>query len=513
MRNVFSVQPKLDNPGAYPQGDWYEQASKYWKWFYHFDGDLFDETVGETDKYPLKLNIFKLAAMMHAGFLFGEVADSSDPLVSTEIEPWGMGNKQAEYDLGRKLSDVVNRIWYENDGREIQQINGIISQVAGGCVFSVAPDTTREEDGFLPIRIGTTMPYYFYPVWDRQDYRRLIEAIVTFNISGLQAAEYGVSSDEQSAQYQERWTRKMYEITVADQVAVYEGHRLAGAPVGGVVPYTYIPHIRTGQFYGESLFEGMDNLAKEVNARWADLGDIIEDNARSMPFVWNASHPTIRRLRRTMPIVDLGQQLPGMPDTPGVVFPPGSKTSTSTVQYAENLLSLARVQAYTPDIVYGLDEGSQRSYLTLAIRMIPLIVHIRQERTHWTIGLAQIARNILRVCADLGVEGIKPEDLKNIKIHSEWSPMLPRDRQDEVNEIILRLNSGLLPIEQALSKLGDIPDVETALNLIKAWMREKAEIESAGRPANPFAGAGQNGTLAGLDTPKEPQADISPEEA
>ena len=510
MRDIFSLQPQLDNPGAYPQDKWFEQSTKYWQWFYHFDGGLFDETVGDSEKYPLKLNIFKMAAMLHAAFLFGEVPDGCEPLVQCQIEPWGQNNAAAEYDLGRKLSDIVNRAWYENDGREIQQINGIISQVAGGCVFDVAADSGRGDAGLLAVRIGTTMPYYFFPVWSPTNYRRLLEAIVTFNISGLQAREYGVSVEDvtNNAQYQESWAEAKYKITVNGEIVTFRGMRMAGVPLGHIVPYTYIPHIRTGEFYGESLFEDKDSLAKEVNARMADLGDIVADNARQMPFIWNSKRPTIRRLRRTMPVVDLGEQMPGMPDAPGVQFPSGSGASPATVQYASNLLSVARTQAYTPDVVYGLDEGSQRSYLTLAVRMIPLIAHIRQERTHWTVGLAQVARNILRVCAEKNIEGVKPEDLQHLKIWMDWAPMLPRDREAELNEIILRFNANLITLEQALQKLGDVQDVKTAITLIKEWMKEKAELESSGQQ-NPFGGAGAEGTQAGLSRPSEPQANIT----
>lgn len=514
MRNVFSLQPKLEDPGAYPQTEWFTQTTKYWQYFYHFDGDLFDETVGEAEKFPLKLNIYKLAAMMHCGFLFGEVADNSEPLVQTIIEPWGQNSSQADYDLGRKLTDIVNRVWYESDGRGLQQENGIISQVAGGCVFDVASAPGREEEGFLPLRIGQTMPYYFFPVWEPTNHSQLLEAIIAFPISALQAKLYGVDKGGvgNDLQYQEHWKRDDFRIEVEGQVITYKGLEMQGRPIGGFVPYTYIPHIRAGEFYGESLFEGKDNLAKEVNARWADLGDVVADNARQMAAIWNSQRPTIRRLGRTQPVIDLGQELPGMGGPPGIKFPTAIQTSTGSVQYANNLLSLARTEAFCPPVVFGVDEGSQRSYLTLAIRMIPLIVHIRQERTLWTVGLNQMARHILRICAEQDIEGVKPEDLARLKIWQDWAPILPRDRETETNEVILRFQANLITMEQALLKLGDIKDIKTAMNLIKDWMEYKAEVEAMAKPASPFEGAGSDGTQAGLNRPVQPQASIKKED-
>lgn len=210
-------------------------------------------------------------------------------------------------------------------------------------------------------------------------------------------------------------------------------------------------------------------------------------------------------------MVDLGQQIPGMTTTPGVQFPTSTGTDTGSVQHANNLLTLARTQAYTPDVVYGLDEGSQRSFLTLAVRMIPLIVHIRQERTHWTSGLNSMARKILRYCAIKGIEGVTEADLRHIKIHQDWAPILPRDREVELNEIILRLNNNLIPLETALEKLGDISDIKTSMNLIKEWMEYQAEVEAKAQP-NPFGNSGSRGEQAGMKRPSQPQANISKEE-
>ena len=63
---------------------------RYWGYWRHFDVNWLDETVSETDdtlRYPLKLNPFNMACMLHAGFLFGEVQDSADPLVTAVVEP------------------------------------------------------------------------------------------------------------------------------------------------------------------------------------------------------------------------------------------------------------------------------------------------------------------------------------------------------------------------------------------------------------------------------------------
>ena len=512
MRSVINVMPELDDPASYPNSEWYEQRSKYWAYWYHFDGDYLDEQVSGVDKYPLKLNIFNMACMLHAGFLFGEVPDGSSPLVVPVIEPWGQNSKQEELDLAKKMSDLVVRVLNENYGRALQQEGGIISQVLGGCVFGVAKDTSRLAQGKIPIRLDFVLPEYFFPVWAPTQYWNLMEAIIAFQISAIQARDYyGVDVDLGSDQllYQEHWRADRYEITVGGKTITWNGVLQSGKPAGGIVPYTYIPHIRVGQFYGRSLLEGKQALAEEVNSRMADLGDVVADAAGQIPAIWNTRSPSIRRVGRASPLLDLGNTIPGMSE-PGISYPSGSRTNTAMTSYVSELINTARIEAYTPPVCYGIDEGSQRSALTLALRMIPLIVHIRQERSLWTDGLNQIARHILLIAAEQGIEGLKPEDVARVRIWQDWAPILPRDRDQEVNELILRLNSNLVSVETALSRLGDVRDIKTEMNLIKEWMEYRASLESQGG-GNPFAGAGSMGEQSGLLRPVTPQPSLKEE--
>jgi len=151
--------------------------------------------------FPLKLNPFNMACLLHAGFLYGEVSDSTEPLVSTVIKAWGRDSSQEQRDAAARLTDLVNRVWCENSGRALQQEAGLISQILGGCVYGVAFDPRMEAEGKLPIRIDHTMPDYFFPVPEPVRYWDLLEAFICFEISGLQAQRspicYGVDEGSQ----------------------------------------------------------------------------------------------------------------------------------------------------------------------------------------------------------------------------------------------------------------------------------------------------------------------------
>ena len=111
-RSIFSVTLQLADPEGYPV-------------------------------FPLKLNPFNVACLLHAGFLYGEVSDSTEPLVSTVIEPWGRDSSQEQRDAAARLTDLVNRVWCENSGRALQHEAGLIAQILGGCVYGVDEGSQR----------------------------------------------------------------------------------------------------------------------------------------------------------------------------------------------------------------------------------------------------------------------------------------------------------------------------------------------------------------------------------
>ena len=502
--------PLLD-PNRYPVSLWTTQRIRYAAYWRHFDGDWLAEQINSDSKrlkYPLKLNPFNMACLLHAGLLFGEVQDSSDLMVNTVVEPWGQDSPTNKRETAQAMTDLVNRVWYENEGRSIQQEGGLVSQILGGAVYSVAYDPSREDEGYLPIRIDHTLPEYYFPVWSPMRYHDLLEAIISFELTAMQAKEtYNVDITSGTALYHGRWTKDAYDITVDGQAALWHDQALTASHGLGRVPYVYIPHIRAGEYYGISLLKGKDEIAREVNSVFADLGDIVGENARSIPAIVNTSRVTLRRIAGGQVYLDLGREVPGA-GSPDIKFPSSVQVNEPTVNWANQLLELARVEAYTPPVLYGLDEGSQRSALSLALKALPLLVHVRQERTNWTTGLNQIAWLILRMAADRKLDKrITRAALKNVKYWQDWSPVMPRDHEQEVNEVIMRVNANLMSPQAGLAKLGDTQDIKTELNLIKAWMKQVAKIESQGSQ-DPFAGAGANGTLAGLEKPEKVQANL-----
>ncbi len=490
--------------------EWAQQHSAYLEYIEHFEGVWLDETMtdNETLVYPLKLNPIRLAAMLHVGFLFGEVTDSAPAMVPMTVEKWGSGHDE-NVGITQKLTSILNRILYENDARELQQEGGLVAQVMGGTVLGERYDPARKQEGKLPIAIDSPGTEYFFPYYTTGEHYKLLRVIIQYYIDAVEAREkYGMMKDARgNVLFRAEWTANSAKFTLDKQAAKWEGQ---GPPLLGCIPFTYIPHIRDGGFYGRSLFHNMYGLAEGVNERYADIGDKIADDARQIPWVANCRNPAVRDLGKGVLIGDLGSTQPGQ-DEPRMYWPGHTGVTTAATKWASDLLTLARTEASTPPIVYGQDEGSQRSALTLALRMIPLIKHINAERTHWSRGLSELSHRILRLCAAKNIAGITHAEVQGLRIWPEWAPILPRDAESDLNRIILRLNNGLITPEQALIAMQDVRNVKVALELIKKHLEWKATL---GRQSeNPFGGAGSDGEQAQASRPIEPQVNLKEKES
>jgi hypothetical protein len=71
-----------------------------------------------------------------------------------------------------------------------------------------------------------------------------------------------------------------------------------------------------------------------------------------------------------------------------------------------------------------------------------------------------------------------------LQFNPDWLPMIPRDREQAVNEVILRFQSGLLSPEQALNMLGDVDYIDDEIKKIMAWQVFQAQLAAASKPAS-----------------------------
>jgi len=479
---------------GFPESEWHSRRMLYDELQEWFTGEQLNEKQvqgGRTvDKYPIKLNPIRSAVYKHAYALFGETNDDSQPLAIPIFRPDDMALK----DEAKKGQDFLNRVWYDSHGRTLQLGNGITSQILGGCVFKAS---YVPEQPYLPqpLRIETVHPANFVGIPMSGDQYRLEEAWIVKAISPAEAYRvYGMEfPEDELVYYVEYYTPEYYEVTIngrvipMNQVDPDTGKEMfyQGENVFGQVPMVYIPHIRTDGWYGDSLItENVQGIVEEINKRVADYGDAVSDDSHRYYVIKNTSgRPDVYELAPGVRVV----QLPPNPSITGKEGDPdmdelgSAQASSSMKELNDQLYDHFRREAFIPAVADGEDEGSQRSALTLAMRMWPLLSHTSMERIYWADGLAWLDSLLIKFARAVKLVDL-PESLENMRIERRWSPMLPRDHEIFINELVNRAQANLGSLETLLAELDDIEDPAGEYEKIKVQLKELAQIEAEAAP-------------------------------
>jgi len=482
MRSILgTTQPWEPTPEQY--GEWTTRNIDLDAWWQWLSGEALDvlNRNGKLSKdnsyplmYPLKINPIKPAAMLHNYALWGEVPDTSDPMVKTVLE-----KKEG---LNTDLVDkTLAQVFYENHMRDLDMDMGLQSQFLGGVVYKVTWDP---DDGDLPL--GVRIEYIdvreFWCEWSGSNHWSLTKAWIKRDISAEEAKTYGVDIGKGTGIYLESWTRSERHITINGKDALHpKTQRPLSEPHDlGFVPFIYI--------WGISLVPDMIGLAEELNSRKADQGDALRKGVHRKPWGRNIpnGHPTIETLSDGQEWINAGKSIGQQPE-PQMDTLDAPDIPESSQKFTENLLDLLRIAGFTPSIAYGEEEGSQRSGQTLYSRMWPTLAHVRHERGWWTEGKNQLAEYVLRILAARKMGDIVQAHLGQRK-RQIWSPMVPVDRAALVDELVQRMSSDMTWPEHALGLLGDVVDIPAAVEAIKAWKKFEAEMEAAAQPAFPNAG-------------------------
>lgn len=472
----------------FPESEYYERKSHYAELESWYDGDKLNEKQvqgGRTvDKFPIKLNPIRGAVQKHAFALFGETKDDSRPLCVPMLRPEDSKMKEKAQDG----QNFLNSIWYENAGRSLMMRNGLSSQIYGGCVFKASYVPTQQWRRY-PLRVEAVHPANFVGIPMSGDEFRLEQSWLVKAMSPIEAfRQFGMTfPDNELVYYVEYWAPDMYEITVNGRLVPTgktdeNGKDLfyQGDNPFGIVPFVYIPHIRSHTFYGDSLIsQNIQGIVEEMNKRVADYGDAVSDDSHPYYVLKNVSgRPDVYELASGVRVI----QLPISPNITGKEPDPDMDTlgknqsSTAMKELNEQLYDHFRREAAIPPVADGEDEGSQRSAMTLAMRMWPLLSHTSQERVWWADGLALLDSILLKIGLTQKLEKKLSEDLLHMRIERHWQPILPRDREVFINELINRASANLGSLEHLLSLLDDIEDPAGEYENIKKQIKEMNEL-------------------------------------
>jgi hypothetical protein len=450
-----------------------------------FTGEKLEEKNKNNDElYPLKVNPLIGTCMKHAYMLFGEPQDDGRPQVYPKMVARDAEQKEnikdAEY--------ALNQVWSQSGGRALLIEAGILSQIYGGAVLKVNWNgfDLDPNNPFKQCRIENIPVTQFYGIPYPGDYYRLKEAWVIKKLEDSQAEQLGYTTTSlEDNWFVEYWNERTYYQKINNQFLTKEvkgvTQPLSGKNNWGFVPFFYIPHIRVGTFFGINTFDHILGLVREINLRYADYGDAVNDDSHSNLGMRNVSgSPKMRTIGGSLQVIDIGssRNITGNEPEPDIFeVSKSNKASNAMGALADVLYDQYRRDAAHPAVADGEDEGSQRSGLTIAMRFWPMTSHISTERYFWTPALNKVSSAILQMLAKKKKGGITDEHLK-LGIKQKWAPLLPRDREADVQEWVQRAASDIGSLETLLEQTGDIENIPDELKKILAWKKLVAEVEA-----------------------------------
>ena len=509
LGNIETPPFTLQGLDGFPYDEYSKLLSRYDECANWYSGQVLEETKQKDGKpvdiYPVKINPLPSSVQKHAFALFGEVEEDEKPLVNTKVIQVNESDKPAA-DL---VEQVLTQVWWENNGRANQWQNGAISQVYGGCVWKASYDPFDPLRS-IPIRIEIPHPKYFVGIPDPSDMWRLKEAWFIKPITDKEAVENGykpsLTQDPQGYWLIEHWTASVYDARVNDQPVrrFVSGNweEVSGPNEFGVVPAVYIPHVRIEGFYGENFFDNCKGIIKEMNLRIADYGDAVSVDSHAYHFITGMQgSPSVLKVAPGVNVINIpsAPSITGQEQQARVMDSRQASASESMSRLFEALYDQYRRDAFIPKVADGEDEGSQRSGLTLAMRMLSLLWHTQIERYFWTTGLNLFNRIILRM---LEVKKEADVTIKHatMRTKQEWSPVLPRDREMLVNEVVARMGTNLGSPETLFDILGDIADTELEKKRILDFKKALTEASAVQQPKQPSSGTNRSKVAPGTPT-------------
>jgi hypothetical protein len=481
-------------PANFPVNRWTIQLQRYMRYWDHFTGQIWEETVPDEEdddgnpvlRYPLQINYIKTVSIKQNAVLWGETSDTLPALAPIRVQP-----KRARRDddvdeeakrRAEELENLINDVWEENQGAALQQEGGLISQFLGGVVYQISWKGMSFElqNG---INIEIVLPDFFMPVWNTGKPDDLLEVWIAWRVPAREAAlrfNYKPTGDGgNDPMYVQHWTKDEYSLYIADQPLELDGIRFEHLPNPfSIVPFVYIPRRRVANYFGLSIVDDLEGLARELNSRVADMGDIIRETAQRDTFIRNVTNNIkTRDIGGLRPAVDLGNNGPGQ-EQPDVFNIDPPTLSEGLTKFPNTLSEQFSNDSGVPPIAYGIDEGSQRSALTLATRFWPLTSEARSQRNHWGVGLKRIAQIIGVIAMTKNLRGITLDHLMGIRMKVSWAAMIPRDTELTLNMVVSLMGQWALDPETALEKLDIVDDPLEVIEKAKVFFQWKAEQEA-----------------------------------
>jgi len=421
----------------------------------YYTGKVFEEKVPldqgleeeHPELYPVGVNLVKMLCMAQADSEFGEWDD-----MVVSFEP-SSDDKVAKAD--KSASSIANEILRNSDANVTLWEISLDRQIYGGGALKIAPDIANP--GWVKwsrVPLDT-----FFPIWDPENPDRLLEVWIVYRMTKEQARlKYGYDKDTSK-----EWILRIDQYTEQKFDSKLEGINLDGFPKKnpwGFVPFEYIPRVRSTHWWGDSLTEDVTRVQDELNLRLADLGEAVNYNAHptrwgiNLPRAFNSDNYPVG----SNVLWDLGKHFKDQPPPTVGILEANNPIPRGTFDYIKFLYDWGRTSVMAPPIVFGEEEGGQRSGVTLEIRMWPMIKSIRRSRSYYGKGIKSAMSKSALILKQKGLGSeYAVERLIKKELDPVFAGIMPRDQAKVVDEVVKRMATlpPSISLETAVKKLGD----------------------------------------------------------
>jgi len=515
MMNSALTQDENKMPKGFPFHLWEKQQQRYrhnWKWF---TGEYLSESAGKTRsgepiyKFPLRINPIKNFSRKHAAMLLGEPSENNARLlIKPNVRVKNLtGDKpdEAKVEQGKYLQNLLNEVWTQSNANSIFTENATLSQFLGGSYITLNYEPWH-TDLIIPIVAHSIKPDFVLPIWSPTEPFELLEAFIVYRVPEATAIEMwgyepdGSRNGANMVTFCEHWTRTKHWVYLDGKPLTAKYKTADGSEysvsyngadnIFGFVPVFYKPRTREGNFYGNDIVADIEGLTLEYNGRLADSGTAMKRTAHRKWFGRNITqNPRQKMFDADTWYADLGMENPSVKSPPDIWPEDPPKWTEVFNNFNKDIWNQLLREGNMTKIALGEEEGSQRSAISLAIKFWPMVVIARMQRIFWSEALNIVNYRILHMIAILFKQGmLKPiagllkefklEDLKFFEITQDWLPMLPRDREQTVNEVVLLSQANRMSLERAIKVLGDVKDEDEEIERVWENLQRMLEMQT-----------------------------------